>query len=150
MVGATHQVRDGGLIALGAAGATPVEPKINNEMINFLTAYPPRSERRFTLATDFDWLLGRGWSRLRTPGHRWLERGWPIPFMSGSSPVPASPPTEMARSVVPQIKTVGVGLAMINGSGTPDVTIDDFSIYIWNDGPRRWWRQWILGAMGSV
>jgi hypothetical protein len=150
IVGATHQVRDGGQIALGAASARPVTPKIASEKIDFLTAYPPRKERRFTLASDFDWSSGRGYSRLRTPGHRWLERTWPIPFMSGSSPVPASPPTEMARSAVPQIKGVGVALAMIKGSGTPGVTIDDFSIYIWNEGPRRWWQQWILGAMGSV
>jgi hypothetical protein len=138
VVGATHQVRNGGQIALGAATATPVTPPPKDEIIDAAVAYPGiagHPVQVFTLATDIDCYAGTGRSRLRTRGHTWTDRTWPHPFTG-----------EVTNETPSQITAVGVGLAMVAGTGTPTVMVDDFSVYFWN-GPQPWWGQ-MLTALG--
>jgi len=139
MVGATHQVRGASQIALGAATAAPVTPKITDELIDVGVAYPgpvtlgnppaalPRQLRAFTLETDIDCVRGMGSSRLTTPGHTWQERHWPHPFQGDVTNERPNP-----------ITMVGVGLGCVKGFGSPSVIVSDFAVYYW-DGPLPWW-----------
>ena len=130
--GATHQVRGGGKVALGAAQASAAPARLD---VDASTAYPDRTHRVFRLETDFDLRSGRGWSRLRTPGFNWPERSWSHPFIINLPQAPASP-----------ITAVGVGVGMVAGTGTPTATFNEFAIYAWHV-PRPWWYPLISGLV---
>jgi len=119
-VGATHQVREGGVIALGAGSGTtsPPQPSPTSELIPFEQAYPILSPRTFQLETDFNRITGEGRSRLRTPGHVWAERRWTHPFVTSDPNAPT-------------LTAVGVGLAMVSGAGSVRVLVHDFEIFVW-------------------
>lgn len=112
-VGATHQVREGGQMALGV-GQVQAQPPPTTELIPFDTAYPPSEARTFELETDVDCVAREGRSRLRTPGHEWQERRWQTPFDAND---PAAP----------KVRSVGVGVAMVAGSGR----VTTFKIIAW-------------------
>lgn len=124
-VGATHQVRGGGKIALGAGQVPPnpdgtpaIVPPAIQELISFEEAYPFLSPRTFVLETDIDTVTRAGRSRLQTTGHEWQERRWMTPFNA-------------ADATAPKVTSVGVGLAMVLGAGSPTIRVHEFQIYAW-------------------
>ena len=132
VVGATHQVRDSGQIALGAgSAATAITPAPKNNEVSFTNAYPTPMERGFTLETDIFCDVGRGRSRLRTAlCTLWAEARWDHPFKID----PADPAHWTG------ITYVGVGCAIAQGAGTATVTVDEFSIYKWTKPMPAWLR----------
>ena len=145
LVGASHQVRNvGGLpafpadsstglqIALGAGGASNVNPSVIHGLTDIGTAYPlgeahhdTGDGRYFRLETDIDRDEGTGRSRLSTwnvldkirwPGKTSDDLQWTFNF---------------------QVTGVGFGIGMISGGGGPraNATVYDFRIY----GERSSW-----------
>lgn len=130
--GSTHQVRDAGKIALGAAGAQNVVPMALP--IDADVAYPRSSGRVFTIETDIDCYRGTGVCRLRTPGFTWPRRTWSHVY---GIPDPGAPS---------RISGLGVGIAIAKGTGRATVTFRRFEIWQW-DRPAPWWQRLIVAVL---
>jgi len=116
LAGAGQQIRilatdpDPGLnVALGAGSGTTAQVPL--DLTDLTKAYPD-AQRQFTLETDIDLDLKRGWSRLKTPGKIFSEISW-----------------QFDATKFPQIAGVGFGLAYAKGSGSASVTATAFRIY---------------------
>jgi hypothetical protein len=122
LAGATHQMRrlatdvtpdlpfviDGRVVLGSGTGTTnqsPVDPT------DLGVAYPG-GQRQFTLETDIDLDLKRGWSRLKTPGKIFTEITW-----------------QFDATKFPPIAGVGFGQAYAMGLGSALVTATAFRIY---------------------
>ena len=120
LVGATQQIRllpekDQPIdyyVALGDGnGATMGTTMPATSAVQLTVAYPD-AQRQFTLETDIDLDLKRGWSRLKTPGKIFAEIAW-----------------QFDATKFPQIAGVGFGQAYATGLGSASVTATAFRIY---------------------
>ncbi len=100
-------------VALGRGdGAKPNTTQPIVDYTDLLVAYPD-ARRQFTLETDIDLYIQRGWSRLKTPGQIFTEITW-----------------QFNATTFPQIAGVVFGQDYAHdGGGTASVTATAFRIY---------------------
>jgi hypothetical protein len=120
LVGATQQIRllpekdqpiDDYVALANGNGATMGTTMPAKAAVQLSVAYPD-AQRQFTLETDIDLDLKRGWSRLKTPGQIFTEITW-----------------QFDATKFPQIAGVGFGQAYATGLGSASVTATAFRIY---------------------
>jgi hypothetical protein len=96
-------------VVLGAGNGTTTQVAVDPTHLS--VAYPD-AQRQFTLETDIDLDLKRGWSRLKTHGKIFSEITW-----------------QFDATKFPQIAGVGFGQAYATGLGSASVTATAFRIY---------------------